>query len=171
MARTTEKTVVGVRQSEAEQAAHDYAKISNRIDKLTADMNDKITAIREKYEPEITELTQDLEEPKNVLKSYAIEQRGSWSKKSIELFNCEIGFRTNPPSVTKDRKTQWAFIVGLMKKNRLLKAFVRVKEDVDKEAILKLRDDAKYMKAVNGVGIRIEQDEVFFVEAKKAEPA
>ena len=92
--------------------------------------------------------------------------KGQLEQKSIELFNCEIGFRTNPPSVTKDRKTQWAAHCGADEKNRLLKAFVRVKEDVDKEAILKLRDDAKYMKAVNGVGIRIEQDEVFLWRQK-----
>lgn len=172
MTRTAKKTNVSVTLTEAQDAANNYARCAAKKDTLTAKMNEKLAAIREQYEPELTSLEEQMQEPVAVLESYAIAQRNEWGeKKSVELASCVIGFHTNPPSISKDRKTQWGFIIALMKNNRLLKPFVKVKEDVDKAALLKLRDDAKMLKAMNGVGITIEQEEQFYVDTKKEKVA
>jgi phage host-nuclease inhibitor protein Gam len=167
MARTSTKTKVDITETEAQDAAHIYAKSSIEKDKLQAQMNEKLAAVREHFQPKITALEADMVEPVEVLKVYAVEQRNTWDGKSTELANCIIGFRTNPASVSKNKKTSWEFIVGLMKANKILKQFVKVKEDVDKASILKEYGDVKINKQLQAVGIVIEQEECFYVDTKK----
>lgn len=167
MTRIATKTIVDVSQADVQQAANAYAKASIQKDKLNADMAAKLAVIREKYQAEIDQLDEELNQQAEVLKSYAIEQRKNWDGKSVTLNNCTIGFRTTPPSVSKKRGITWDALVGLMKNNKLLKPFVKVKEDVDKTAILKAQTDAKVMKHFEVIGGIIEQEELFYVEAKK----
>ncbi|HOZ95373.1 MAG TPA: host-nuclease inhibitor Gam family protein [Niabella sp.] len=167
MTRTTKKTVVGVSLSEAQQAANTYSSVSASLGKLEAQLNEKLQQVREQYEFKITDLREQLAQPVDLLEAYAKENRGEWEGKSLELSNCVIGFRTNPPSVAKKRGITWDAVVSLLKGNRLLKAFVKVKEDVDKTAILKSQTDAKVMKQLEAIGVCIEQEEQFYVDVKK----
>jgi phage host-nuclease inhibitor protein Gam len=167
MARTSTKTKVGITETEAQDAAHTYATASIKKDKLEAQMNEKLATIREQFEPQITQLKTDMVEPVEVLKVYGVEQRNNWDGKSTELANCIIGFRTNPASVGKTKGITWDAIVGLIKANKILKHFVKVKEDVDKASILKEYGDVKISKQLQAVGIVIEQEECFYVDTKK----
>ena len=167
MARTSTKTKVGITETEAQEAAHIYANASIQKDKLKAQMNIKLAEIREKFEPQITQLESDLLEPVETLKVYAVEQRKNWDGKSTELANCVIGFRTNPASVSKTKGITWEAIVGLIKANKVLKHFIKVKEDVDKASILKEYGDVKIAKQLQAVGVVIEQEECFYVDTKK----
>ena len=167
MARTSKKTNVNVSLSEAQQAAHEYAEASIKKDKLTAKLNEELQKVRLKYEPDITEVTETMEEPVDVLNTYAIEQRKNWDGKSIELGSCVIGFRTNPASVSKKKGITWEAVVGLFKANKLLKPFVKVKEDVDKAALLKEQNNTKLVSQLEKVGVVFEQEENFFVDTKK----
>lgn len=169
MARISKKTKVGITLPEAQAAANSYAENSARKDTLIAQMNERLTSIRQKYEPQITELDEAMEEPVDILEAYAKEQRDTWKGKSTELSNCVIGFRTNPASVAKKKGITWDAVVGLLKNSKLLKGFVKVKEDVDKAAILKTQADAKVMKSLAAIGVTIEQEEQFYVDAKKEE--
>lgn len=169
MTRVSKKTIVGVTLYEAQEAANAYAQASLKKDSLTAALNENLAAVREKYEPGLTALIEEMQEPLQVLETYAKEQRKNWDGKSIELANCSIGFRTNPPSVSKKKGITWEAIVSLMKSNKLLKQFVKVKEDIDKTAILKSQTDLKITKQLQSVGVSIEQDEQFFVNTKKEE--
>lgn len=165
--RTTKKTIVGVSYAEAQSAANQYAAASIRKDKITAELNEKLKLVREKYEPTLTDIEAELQEPVDVLETFAKEQRAGWEAKSIELSNCVIGFHTNPPSIGKKRGITWDAVVGIFKANKLLKTFVRVKEEVDKAALLKEKTNAKLMKLLEPIGVTIEQEESFYVDVKK----
>lgn len=168
MTRTAKKTNVAVSLAEAQQAANEYSRYSVQKDKLNVALNEQLNAVRQKYEPGITELDEAMAEPVAVLESYAIEQRGQWGdRKSTELGTCIIGFRTSPPSLQKARGITWDYIIALMRSNKVLKPFLRVKEDVDKQALLKLQQDAKIMKQLTAIGVTVKQDENFYVEPKK----
>lgn len=171
MTRTAKKTIVNVSLTEAQQAANSYASANIKMDKLTAEMNEKLTAVREKYEPQITEITESMAEQVDVLEAFAKSTRHNWDAKSAELANCIIGFRTNPPSLTKKKGITWDTVVALMQNNRLLKPFIRIKKDVDKAALLKAQTDAKLVKQMEAVGMLIEQEEQFFVDVKKEKAA
>jgi phage host-nuclease inhibitor protein Gam len=167
MSRTKKQTNVNVSLADAQAAAHLYAESSIKKDKLTAQLNEKLAAVRQQYEPAITELANTMEAPVDVLNVYALEQRKTWDGKSLELSNCIIGFRTNPPSVGKTKGITWDAIVTLIKGNKVLKHFIKIKEDVDKAAILKEQTDVKISKQLQAVGIVIEQEECFYVDTKK----
>ena len=166
MTRISKRAKTNVSLSEAQAAAHNYFNLSSQKGKLEGELNEKIQALRELYEPEITELTEGLDEPYDTLKSYAIENRKDWDNKSIELASCTIGFRLPPPSVNRQKGMTWLAIIGLMLKRKSLKDFVKVKQDIDKKEILAAQNDAKLMKELGSVGIVIEQEEEFFVDAK-----
>lgn len=168
--RTTKKAISGVSEADAQAAASAYAKHSLSKDTLTAKMNEELEKIRQKYQPQITEAEDKLSEPVEVLNVYAIEQRGRWDAKSVEVGGCVIGFRTNPPSVQKPAKVTWAYILNMMNQHKLLKAFVKVKEDIDKAAILK-ETDTKVLKALEKIEVSIVQEEQFFVDVKKEKVA
>ena len=128
MTRTTKKTVVGVSLSEAQQAANTYSSVSASLGKLEAQLNEKLQQVREQYEFKITDLREQLAQPVDLLEAYAKENRGEWEGKSLELSNCVIGFRTNPPSVAKKRGITCAvlrpvFLKMAMMPRRMLLAF------------------------------------------------
>lgn len=167
MTRVSTKTKVNVSLQEAQDAAHEFAQVSIKKDKLNAELNAKLQEVRAKYEPSITECETALKQPVMLLQNYAIEQRNNWDAKSVELGSCVIGFRTNPASVAKKKGFTWDAIVGMFKTNKVLKPFVKVKEDVDKAALLKEQTNPKLVAQLEKVGVVFEQDEEFFVNAKK----
>lgn len=164
----TKKTVkTNVSLTEAQAAANQYSSAVLKTESLTAKMNEELNVLRKKYEPQISELQEVLKEPVEVLQSYALEQRTKWDGKSVELGSCVIGFRTNPASVAKKKGFTWDAVVGLFKTNKLLKPFVKVKEDIDKAALLKEQTNSKIVSALEKVGVVFEQEEEFFVNPKK----
>lgn len=172
MTRISKKTNVLVSLEEAQAAAHNYAFYSNKKDLITTKMNEELAAVRQQYEPDITAIDSYMTDEVGVLESYAIATRDEWgSKKSLELGGCVIGFRTNPPSLSKKKGITWDYIVGLMKANKVLKPFIRVKEDVDKTALLKQQTDDKLMKQLASLGVTVKQEEQFYVDAKKEKAA
>jgi phage host-nuclease inhibitor protein Gam len=172
MAKTTKKTIVNVSLEQAQEASSTYAKSSTRLEKIQAKMNEEINKIKSKYEVEITQLQESLNEPYDVLETYAKEQKPTWgTKKSSELMQCIISFRTGTPRVDKSSKMTWPSIVAVMKNVKALKDFVRVKEDVNKEAILACKDEKIITKLKDMCQVTIEQDETFSVDVKKEEVA
>jgi phage host-nuclease inhibitor protein Gam len=133
-------------------------------------MNAEINKVKEKYQADVTELKEGMQEPEEVLHTFAKEQKSSWGKKkSMELLHVAIGFRTGTPKVVKDRKFTWEAVLELMKKTTLLKPFIRTTEEINKEAILAEKDD-KILKALkDDCYIEVDQDEKFFVAVKKEE--
>lgn len=169
--RTIKKTKSGVTLTDAQAAAHEYAEQSMKKDKLTAQLNEKLQEVRQKFEPSITACEQAMEEPVETLEAFAIEQRKSWDGKSVELGSCVIGFRTNPASVAKKKGITWEAVVTLFKGNKMLKGFVKVKEDVDKAALLKEQTNVKLVAQLEKLGVSFEQEENFYVDTKKEKAA
>jgi phage host-nuclease inhibitor protein Gam len=75
--------------------------------------------------------------------------------RSVKVVNGQFGWRTNPPSV--EVKDIDLAIAELKKKG--LKAYLRIKEELDKEEILKNQDIVDNLKTIS-----IKQDEMFFVK-------
>jgi len=170
--RVTKVTISNVSLEQAQQASSEFATKKNKLDSIEAKMNKEINSIKEKYQDEITELQEDLTEPVQVLEVFAKEQQESWGKKkSMELLHTVIGFRTGTPKVTKDKKFTWDAVLDLMKKNRVFKGFIRTVDEINKEAILGEKNEAVLNQLKENCYISVEQEEKFFVEAKKEEIA
>ena len=85
--------------------------------------------------------------------------------KSAATSLATFGFRTgNPKLVLLSRKWKWDDVVAALKgKGRV--DLIRTKVEADKDALKKL-DDAE----LAGFGLRIDQEETFFIEPKREEP-
>jgi phage host-nuclease inhibitor protein Gam len=166
----TRKTTVvheHITAEQAEEAFAEYATATSGIKKLSAEMELKITAVREKYQDALAALAKRQEATNSILMTYAMENEQLFDKKkSIELTHGKIGFRTGTPKVKNLKGFTWASVKNLVKE-LLGEKFVRTEEEVNKEALLAERDNPEVNQHFKKCGIEIRQDETFFVEPKE----
>jgi len=171
MPKKREKKVIhtGVSPEQMELAFADYARCDALIQKTTAQMDIEITKIRKKYADDISKNTEARDNAFEVLQAFACENRDTLfiKKKSMETTHGTIGFRTSTPTLKTLKGFTWASVTKLLKKS--LPAYVRTKEEPDKERLLSDRKNEKVSAMFQEVGITVVQDETFFVEPKKEE--
>lgn len=127
----------------------------------------QLAEIMEEHNPKIEAIGAEISAKIVLCEKYAITHRETLFGKlksassSLGLF----GFRTgNPTLVLLNRKWKWADVLTALKsigKTDL----IRTKEEPNKDAI-KLLDDAE----LAAIGLRIAQDESFFIEPKREDP-
>jgi phage host-nuclease inhibitor protein Gam len=124
--------------------------------RLQAELDAAVAKVTTAFQPKIQELAGEIKELVGGLQTWAEANKDdltSDGKRTVSLGTGDIGWRTNPPKVK---------VSGLEKVIAVLKAkglevFVKVKEELDKKAIL----DAP--EAIKGVkGLEIVQDETFW---------
>lgn len=165
MFREKKKVIMNVNYDQAQEASARYAEISARLGIIEAQMNERINNIRDQFQDEIIQLAQEKERQMDVLEIYAKEQKDSWGRrKSLDLLHSVIGFRTGTPKVTKDRKFSWDDVLDMVKEK--FPTLVRVKCELDKEAIIAMREEEQFHDLAKTCFIDVVQDETFFVEPK-----
>ena len=154
--------------TEAQECMKDYTVANSSLKKIEAEIELKVQKVREKYQPKIESLSTDKEENFQQLQAYALENREALfsKKKSLEWVHGVLGFRTGTPKVAKKMGITWAAMLDLFKSQSKTE-FIREKQELDKDRILSSRDDEAIMKELEGLGIRITQDETFYVEPKE----
>jgi phage host-nuclease inhibitor protein Gam len=168
MKRTKKKVINNVSFDQAQEASARYSEISNNILKMEAKINERINLIKDEYQEKIVQLSNELEQHFELLEVYAKEQKVKWGKrKSLEMLHSVIGFRTGTHKVTKDKKFTWDGIVELVKEK--FPSLIRIKIELDKEAIIAMRDDEDFLKLKKSCYVDVVQDESFYVEPKKEE--
>lgn len=167
MSKIKKTTQASVTLEQAEQAAQQFAKASNKLSTIEAAMNEAIEKVRSKYQEEILELKNQQEEVLPTLEAYAIATKDTWDGRSMDLTHARIGFRIGTPKVDKLKGFTWDAVLALVKANKALaRDFVRVKEELDKKAILDA--DPVTKKALEAKAkIIIVQDEIFYIEEHK----
>ncbi len=169
----TRITIKPVEQREDMEAClGELARHTIQRDGLNAEMELRINEIRKKYEGKIESFSEKIEVCTEVLKDWAERHPDQFGKKkSIETVHGSVGFRFGQPQVKTKLKLTWAIVLEKIKALSLNAKYVRVKEEANKEAILADRD-----KKLNGphgeytiedLGVRIVQDEAFFIEIKR----
>jgi phage host-nuclease inhibitor protein Gam len=167
MSKIKKTTQASVTLEQAQDAARQFAQASNKLASIEAALNEKIEALRSKYHDEINALREQRDEVLPLLEAYAIGAKDSWPARSFELTHARIGFRMGTPKVDKLKGVTWDAVLAFVKADKnLAKDFVRVKEELDKKAILEA-DDKTLVKLESKAKIVIVQDETFFVEEHK----
>lgn len=171
MAKTREKKTVytGVSQEEMEQAFAEYAKADARQQKIQADMDVQMTKIREKWQDELSKLQESKDKAFDVMQAFATENRTELfsKRKSMDTVHGTIGFRLGTPKLKNLKGFTWASVTNLLKE--FLPAYVRVKEEPDKDKLLADRESEEVFSLFEKVGVAVVQEETFFVEPKKEE--
>ena len=168
MIREKRRVINNVDNDQAQEASARYAEISARLGLIEAQMNERINSIKDEFADEIIHLTREKEKQFEVLEVYAKEQKDNWGRrKSIDLLHSVIGFRTGTPRVTKDKMFTWDNILDMVKEK--FPSLVRVKCELDKEAIIALRENKEFIDLQKTCYVDVVQNESFFVETKMLE--
>jgi phage host-nuclease inhibitor protein Gam len=147
--------------ADAETLLGEIAADTATLNALRAELDGEVTAVRQKYEGRIDALAKQLEQKSGLLQQWAEASPEEFAeRKSIDFLHGRLGFRTGNPKLKT--LAGWTFdrVLGVIDA-----LFVRVKRDLDKETIL-----SAYA-ALRAVGLRVVQEETFFVEPKLEEKA
>lgn len=160
-ARIKATAAIGVPQT-LEEVNRDIAEIGiaqRERDRIQADMNDSLAAVREGWEVQaaphaarIKELTAGVQ---LWCEAHRADLTQSGKVKTAKLASGEVSWRTRPPSVV----VRGAELVIEAFKSLGLDRFVRTKEEVNKEAVLLEPEVAKQVR-----GLTISQGEDFVIK-------
>jgi phage host-nuclease inhibitor protein Gam len=146
----------------------EIAALQNQQRLLTAAMDGQIQDIREQYEAQLAAQNEALDQK--------MEHARAWSEanphefgaaRSIETVHGTVGWRTGQPALktvpgwTFDRVLQTLKAAGAA-------GYIRVKEEVHKQNLLSDREVIGPEK-LREIGLRVVQEETFFVEPKLTE--
>ncbi len=145
----------------------DICKLQIDREILVADRDRLIASVMEEHNPRIEAIGSEISAKLILCEKYATTHRESLFGKlksaasSLGLF----GFRTgNPKLVLLNRKWKWDDVLQALK-SLGREELIRRKEECDKDALKKLEDAE-----LAAVGLRIDQEETFFIEPKRDDP-
>jgi len=155
-------------QEEAEAALGAYSLASNRMEKLTAEMNLKLTDVRRKYEDDMTSLAEAMKAEEKRLRDWADSNPSLFGKaRSIRMLHGTIGYRITGYALRVLRGFTVTRAVALIKET-IGPGYIRTKEEINKEAVIS--DRSRYSpETLAACGLVVEQGERFYIEAEKTE--
>ncbi|ACB76666.1 host-nuclease inhibitor Gam family protein [Opitutus terrae] len=154
--------------AEAERVLGDIAASTAALNAAKAKLDQRLTSIRQEHEGTIDQLAKRIEALSGLLQQWAEASPEEFGgKKSIDFIHGTLGFRTGMPKLKTLAGWTWDKVLGALD---AANHFVRIKREVDKEGVLMAYgrgelDDAE----LRGAGMRVVQDESFFVEPKLEE--
>lgn len=154
-------------QAQFESTVDEICRLSLRKEQLVNNRDQLLADVREEHDPEIERLGADISAKIVLCEKFAtVHKETLFGKlKSAASSLGVFGFRTgNPKLVLLSRKWKWDDVLTALRlKNR--EDLIRKKEEADKEALKRL-DEAE----LAGFGLRIDQDESFYIEPKRDDP-
>ena len=149
--RLKAKAQVDVPQNK-DAAAADIRKIGDiqrESLRTTAEMNDAIAVITHNYQPRLDALGEQIKTLQEGVQGYCEAHRDELTDggrvKTASLITGEVQWRQRPPSVSVRGADS---VIGILKRLGLGR-FVRVKEEVNKEAILNEPDEVRGVAGLN----------------------
>ena len=138
--------------------------IEQKIKILSGKMNEQITKIQEQYSPEISKFEQEKLGLERDLQLYCESKRDEFDeKKTRELSFGSVSFRLSTPSLKQMKGYTWESIKNIISKSKkYADKFLRIKTDIDKNAILQTELSEKELASI---GCMIEQKENFYYQA------
>jgi phage host-nuclease inhibitor protein Gam len=160
--KVTPTAIPIVTREQAESLINDIALTVANKRRISADLDEQLLAIKEKYKPQLDECDAVIKANSELVQIWADANPEEFAKrKSIAFPAGTVGYRTGTPALRLLNK-QWSWERVLEAVQRILPSFVRTKPEVDKEAILNQRDELQEFLPM--VGLKVAQAETFFIE-------
>jgi phage host-nuclease inhibitor protein Gam len=146
----------------------EIAAIKNRQRLLTAAMDEQIQFIRAQYEVQLAAQNEALEQKMEHARVWSeANPREFGAVRSIETVHGTLGWRTGGPSLRTLTGWTWDRVKETLKSMGAA-GYLRVKEEVNKQNLLSDRETLGAEK-LRELGLRVVQEETFFVEPKLTE--
>ncbi len=166
MPREKKKVLANIAEADYQENLAAYAKSEAEIRKINAEIDLKVSQIREKYQDRLNSLDTIKTESFDVVMQYAEENPQLFEKKrSIDTAFGVLGYRLGTPKLSTRKGFTWSASLELLKAK--FSQFVKTKEDVNKEAIL--ADKTLSDNDLKTVGLEIVQTDSFYIELKSEE--
>ena len=157
----------------------EYATLSAQVEKETAKYNEEEQKRRESLTEKTASAKARMLKLEQSFMAWAEDNRHEFGdKKSLDLTHGIIAFRATPPAVKTKKGFTFASALELIKRSKkLVDRFVRTKEELDKEGILRAYSvweaEPKNKDGVSSAelaecGLEVQQSENFYVEPKLA---
>ena len=169
MANKLKSTPILKTRAAAEAVINETVALQISRESLVAERDAKILAIQEAHGPEIDAHAEQIESNLALLEQWALANRAEFSEaQSIAINGHRIGFRLGNPAVKPAGKLKF-----LAKGGELVRKYIRVKQELNKEAILetgRLTDsgDATTRELaeteLSAIGVEIVQEETFYLD-------
>ena len=166
--RKSQPLAAGITSLQYEEALAKYAGNDARICSLGAEMDERITEIRDEYSADLEILGKDNEMLMAVIKGYVTQNKDSLLEKdrrSFETLYGKIGFRMGMPTLKTLRGLKWDDVVVLLK--QYAPDYVRTVEEVNKEKLIGDREKEGIGDKLDTLGVKVSQTETFFIDLKK----
>lgn len=146
---------------------------------LVAVRDAELLAIQERHNPRIDELGESIEAGVALLEQWANANRGEFGDaQSIAINGHRLGFRVGQPAVKPAGKLKFPAIVKIIlaKGGDLVRKYIRIKSELNKDAILETGRRANCGDAaarevaaaeLSAIGVEIVQDEAFYLEPNR----
>lgn len=155
---------------EAEAAMNTLALAANNRRKLIVKLDAEELAVKEKYAANIAACEAEIKTQSDALRAWAEANPAEFGKrKSLDFAAGTLGFRTGTPKLKLLARWTWEKVLTAIQERAF--NFIRTTPEVDKEAILTFYSSASDKPAVEAkvlapIGVKVVQDESFFVEPK-----
>ncbi len=163
---------------QVERVMGEYSELDNQLENVVNKMEAEIVQVRKKYDSNIQNLKDEMEENYERLMLFAESNRSTEfdakGRKSMSTVHGELGFRMGQMKVSQMRGYKVAESIGKLKEYEM-DGYIRKTEAIDKQHILDTcKDDEKRKELAPTLklcGLKIDQEESFYVTIKKEELA
>jgi phage host-nuclease inhibitor protein Gam len=147
---------------EAEKMVREITTAKLRERSLKADMDSEITAIKKRFESRLADVDEQIQPRMAAINAWATAHQADFgNRKSLDMTHGVIGWRVTPPTLKPINGFTWPAVLNRLRDlNRF--EFIRVKEDVNKEAMLGARESENLKKLY----VQVVQDDEFYVDPK-----
>ena len=128
--------------TQANESLLALGNVQREIARLESNRDDELAAVKDKFEIELEPLREEADEYVGGLEMFANANRDRLTgnkSKTVKMANGVLMWRIRPPKVTLRGIPS---IIAEVKRRRLAKTFLRTKEEIDKEAMLKAAEKA-----------------------------
>ena len=149
------------------EALRQIAEKQSAVDSILGRYNEAEARRRKAVDEKVNPLKADIERLEDQMHWFCEDSRQDFgNKKSRELANGMVSFRTGTPKLKTLKGFTWNAVLELLKRSVFKEKYIRVKESVDKEKIL-LDYASKEITpdVVETMGVVVAQDETFGYEA------
>jgi phage host-nuclease inhibitor protein Gam len=154
--------------ADLEVVVREIAELTLARNTEQTELDRDITAAREAHELQLSALTKTLEEKTELARAWSDANPSEFNRlKSLDLVHGIIGWRTGQPTLKTLSGWTWDRVLEKLKTLGWL-PYVRTKEEVNKQQIIADRETIA-PEDMRAIGVRVIQDESFFVEPKLAE--
>lgn len=149
----------------------EYTRAKIHLDRLTAGMNKELDAIRARFAEQIEAAQKNAQTHHDIVEAWAEVNKAEFDKvRSIDFARGVVGYRLGTFKVTTTKGVTFKDAIKLLLRLPWGKQFVRIKEELDREAIIANREKLTAQQMAKA-GIAIEQEDRFYLEPKADEPA